>query len=80
LYARAKKDKFQKVQEKDCLQRLDDKHNVSLNELRIILIDKLLKIIKDQVSAGVKVFMVKRLIGKGTKLQCFIEESRFCKS
>ena len=67
LYARAKKDKFQKVQEKDLLQRLDDKHNVSLNELRIILIDKLLKIIKDQVSAGIKSIYGEELIGKGTK-------------
>lgn len=40
LYARAKKDKFQKIQEKDLLTRLDDKHNIALNELKTILIDK----------------------------------------
>lgn len=67
LYARAKKDKFQKVQEKDLLQRLEDKHNVILNELRIILVDKLLKIVKDQVSAGVKSIYGEEVISKGTK-------------
>ena len=67
LYARAKKDKFQKVQEKDLLQRLEDKHNVALNELKTILIDKLLKILKDQSSNGVKSIYGEDLIPKGTK-------------
>ncbi len=67
LYARAKKDKFQKVQEKDLLTRLDDKHAVALNELKTILIDKLLKIVKDQVSSGVKSIYGEELIAKGSK-------------
>ncbi|MFZ1255835.1 MAG: DNA-directed RNA polymerase subunit beta, partial [Saprospiraceae bacterium] len=67
LYARAKKDKFQKVQEKDLLTRLDDKHGVALNELKTILIDKLLKLIKDQVSGGVKSIYGEELIAKGSK-------------
>ncbi|NOT36704.1 MAG: DNA-directed RNA polymerase subunit beta, partial [Saprospiraceae bacterium] len=67
LYARAKKDKFQKVQEKDLLQRLEDKHNVALNELKTILIDKLLKILKEQSSNGVKSIYGEDLIPKGTK-------------
>ncbi len=67
LYARAKKDKFQKVQEKDLLTRLDDKHEVVLNELKTILIDKLLKIVKDQISSGVKSIYGEELIPKGSK-------------
>jgi DNA-directed RNA polymerase subunit beta len=67
LYARAKKDKFQKVQEKDLLTRLDDKHEVALNELKTILIDKLLKLIKDQISSGIKSIYGEELIAKGSK-------------
>jgi DNA-directed RNA polymerase subunit beta len=67
LYARAKKDKFQKVQEKDLLTRLDDKHDVALNELKTILIDKLLKLIKDQISSGIKSIYGEELIAKGAK-------------
>jgi DNA-directed RNA polymerase subunit beta len=67
LYARAKKDKFQKVQEKDLLTRLDDKHDVALNELKTILIDKLLKLVKDQISSGVKSIYGEELIAKGSK-------------
>ena len=68
MYARAKKDKFQKIQEKDLLTRLDDKHNIALNELKTILIDKLMKIAKDQVSQGVKSIYGEEMIAKGTKL------------
>ncbi|HRI00784.1 MAG TPA: DNA-directed RNA polymerase subunit beta [Saprospiraceae bacterium] len=67
LYARAKKDKYQKVQEKDLLTKLEDKHNVAINELKTILIDKLLKILKDQVSQGVKSIYGEEVIAKGTK-------------
>ncbi|HNB31062.1 MAG TPA: DNA-directed RNA polymerase subunit beta, partial [Saprospiraceae bacterium] len=67
LYARAKKDKFQKVQEKDLLQRLEDKHNVALNELKTVLVDKLQKLLKDQVSAGIKSIYGEEFVAKGTK-------------
>ncbi len=67
LYARAKKDKFQKVQEKDLLTRLEDKHEEALNELKTILIDKLLKIVKDQVSNSIKSIYGEEIIPKGSK-------------
>ncbi|HNC36049.1 MAG TPA: DNA-directed RNA polymerase subunit beta [Saprospiraceae bacterium] len=67
LYARAKKDKFQKVQGKDLLQRLEDKHNVALNELKTVLVDKLQKLLKDQVSAGIKSIYGEEFVAKGTK-------------
>ncbi len=67
LFARAKKDKFQKVQEKELLSKLEDSHAVVLNELRTTLIDKLLFLLKGKVSAGVKSIYNEDLVGKGAK-------------
>ena len=67
LFARAKKDKFQKVQEKELLNKLEDRHAVTVNELRTILIDKLMTMLKGQVSQGVKSIYNEELIPKGTK-------------
>jgi len=67
LFARAKKDKFQKVQEKELLSRLEDKHMIALNELKTILIDKLLKLLEGKSSQGVKSIYNEPVIGKGTK-------------
>jgi len=67
LFARAKKDKFQKVQEKDLLAKLDDSHAVTLNELKTILVDKLMKLVGGKVSAGVKSIYREEIISKGTK-------------
>jgi len=67
LFARAKKDKFQKVQEKELLSKLDDKHAVALNELKTILVDKLMVLIKGKVSEGVRSVYNEEYIGKGKK-------------
>lgn len=67
LFARAKKDKFQKVQEKELLSKLEDSHAVALNELRTKLIDKLLVILKGKVSEGVKSIYNEPLVAKGSK-------------
>ncbi|MCO6476202.1 MAG: DNA-directed RNA polymerase subunit beta [Phaeodactylibacter sp.] len=67
LFARAKKDKIQKAQEKELLTKLEDQHKIALNELKTILIDKLLVIVKDKVSQGVKSIYNEPLIPKGTK-------------
>jgi DNA-directed RNA polymerase subunit beta len=67
LFARAKKDKYQKVQEKELLGKLDDEHAVVVNELKTLLIDKLMTIIKGMVSQGVKSVYKEELISKGTK-------------
>ena len=67
LFARAKKDKFQKVQEKELLSKLEDSHAVNLNELRTTLIDKLLIILKAKVSEGVKSIYNEPLVPKGSK-------------
>ncbi len=67
LFARAKKDKFQKIQEKELLSKLEDSHAVALNELRTNLIDKLLIILGGQVSEGVKSIYNEPLVAKGSK-------------
>ncbi len=67
LFARAKKDKFQKLQEKELLSKLDDRHAVSLNELKTILIDKVTKLTKGMVSQGVTSIYNEELVKKGAK-------------
>jgi len=67
LFARAKKDKVQKEQEKELLSKLEDQHKIALNELKTILIDKLLSLVKGKVSQGVKSIYNEPLIPKGTK-------------
>jgi DNA-directed RNA polymerase subunit beta len=67
LFARAKKDKYQKVQEKELLSKLEDRHMVALNELKTILIDKLMTLLKGKVSEGVQNIYKEILISKGTK-------------
>jgi DNA-directed RNA polymerase subunit beta len=67
LFARAKKDKVQKAQEKDLLNKLDEQHAIALNELKTILIDKLLLLVKGKIAQGVKSIYNEELIAKGTK-------------
>ena len=67
LFARAKKSNVQKTQEADVLKKLDDQHAVATNELKTILIDKLLMLVKDKVSHGVKSIYGEPMIPKGTK-------------
>jgi DNA-directed RNA polymerase subunit beta len=67
LFARAKKDKVQKAQEKELLAKLEDQHKIALNELKTILIDKLLVLVKGKVSQGVKSIYNEPLVTKGTK-------------
>ncbi|MCG8331698.1 MAG: DNA-directed RNA polymerase subunit beta [Chitinophagales bacterium] len=67
LFARAKKDKVQKAQEKELLSKLEDQHKIALNELKTILIDKLLVLVKGKMSQGVKSIYNEPLISKGTK-------------
>jgi DNA-directed RNA polymerase subunit beta len=49
------------------LAKLDDEHAVVVNELKTLLIDKLMTIIKGMVSQGVKSVYKEELISKGTK-------------
>jgi DNA-directed RNA polymerase subunit beta len=67
LFARAKKDKIQKDQEKNQLAKLDDQHAIAVNELRTILIDKLMSMVKGKTAQGVKTIYKEDLIPKGQK-------------
>lgn len=67
LFARAKKDKFQKVQEKELLTRLDDEHAIAVNELKTRLVDKLMLLLENEVSEGVFSIYKEEIVPKGTK-------------
>ena len=67
LFARAKKDKIQKAQEKDLLENLDEQHAIALNEMKTILVDKLLSLVKGKISQGVRSIYNEEMIPKGTK-------------
>ncbi len=67
LFARAKKDKAQKASEKDLLSKLEDQHKIALNQLKTILIDKLLMLIKDKKAQNVRSIYGEALVAKGTK-------------
>ncbi len=68
LFARAKKDKVQKEQEKLLLDKLDDEHAVALNKLRTTLIDKLQLLVKDKVTNGIRSIYGEEMVPKGSKL------------
>jgi DNA-directed RNA polymerase subunit beta len=67
LFARAKKSNVQKTQEAEVLKKLDDQHAIVTNELKTILIDKLLVLVKGKTSQGVKSIYGEAMIPKGTK-------------
>ena len=67
LFARAKKDKVQKSQEKDLLTKLEDQHAITVNELKTILVDKLLVLVKDKGAKKVRSVYNETLIPSGTK-------------
>lgn len=67
LFVRSKKDKFQKVKEKDLLTNLEDRHAVEMNELKTLLVDKMMALVSGKVCEGVKNIFGEELIPKGTK-------------
>jgi DNA-directed RNA polymerase subunit beta len=68
LFARAKKDKIQKESEKALLDRLDNEHEVAINKLKTILIDKLQLLVKDKITNGIRSIYGEEMAPKGTKL------------
>jgi len=67
LFARAKKDKVQKAQEKELLSKLEDQHKIAINELLTVLVDKLMVLLKDKTSNGVRSIYNEELVAKGVK-------------
>ncbi|MFK7947079.1 MAG: DNA-directed RNA polymerase subunit beta [Saprospiraceae bacterium] len=67
LFARAKKDKAQKAKEKELIKKLDGTHNGAVNELKLILIDKLMILLKDKASESVRSIYNEMLIPRGVR-------------
>lgn len=67
LFAKAKKDKVQKGQEKDVLDKLDQKHEVAVNQLKTILIDKLMRLLKGEATEGIRTIYGEQLVARGAK-------------
>jgi len=67
LFARAKKDKTLKVKEKELLGKLELKHNQAVGELKGILVDKLMELLKGKATTGLKTIYNETVVNKGTK-------------
>ena len=67
LYQRAEKTRSAKMADKAKLPKIDDEFQQKVNDLKSILIDKLLTLIDGRVSQGVKDFMGAEIIAKGAK-------------
>ncbi|GIV34202.1 MAG: DNA-directed RNA polymerase subunit beta [Chitinophagales bacterium] len=67
LFSRTKKDKNYKAREKAALEKLDKEHAKALEELKDILVKKLLVLLQGMTSNGVYSTFKEELIPKGTK-------------
>ena len=67
LFQRAEKSRSAKMADKAKLPKIDDEFMEKVEELKSILVNKLLKLIGGRVSQGVKDFMGTEVIAKGAK-------------
>ena len=67
LFSKAQKNRKAKMADKAVLPRLDEEFESQAGELKDLLVDKLLVIIGDKTSAGVKDFLGTDLISKNSK-------------
>ena len=67
LFSRAKKDKNSKVKEKQLLDKLDKEHEKNVEVIKEILIDKLMKLLKDKTSKGINNYYKEPVLAKGVK-------------
>ncbi|GAB6976828.1 DNA-directed RNA polymerase subunit beta [Prevotella falsenii] len=67
LFARAIKTRESKRHDKVTLIRLDEEQEAKINDLKDLLIDKLLELTEDKVSQGIKDYSNAEIITKGTK-------------
>ena len=65
LFSRAIKTRQQKMEDKVRLPKIDEEFNSKVDDLKAILIDKLLELTKDLKSQGVKDYMGAEVIAKG---------------
>jgi DNA-directed RNA polymerase subunit beta len=67
LFQRAKKDKNSKVREKAQLEKIESTHEKNLENLKTLLLDKLMTLLKDRSSAGITNNFGEPVISKGGK-------------
>jgi DNA-directed RNA polymerase subunit beta len=67
LFARAKKEKVTKADEKSKVARLKDEHEKNLREIKDILVEKLFGVLSGKTSQGIINVYSEELITKGTK-------------
>ena len=67
LFSRAVKTRQSKQQDKVILAKIDEEYAAKINDLRDILIDKLMALTKGKVSQGVKDYTGAEIITKGSK-------------
>jgi len=67
LFSRTVKDKKAKQEEKIQLEKLDDEFNKQVQDLKILLVDKLFQVTNGKTSQGVTNILGEELIPKGTK-------------
>jgi DNA-directed RNA polymerase subunit beta len=67
LFQRAKKDKNAKVREKAALEKLEKIHEKNEEDLKELLLSKLLTLLKDHSSTGISNNFGEMMIGKGAK-------------
>ncbi len=67
LFQRAKKDKNSKVREKAALEKIEKTHEKNIEDLKTILMDKLMSLLKDKASNGVTNNFGETVLSKGGK-------------
>ena len=67
LFARVQKSRTEKAADKVTLQKLDDDFQKDTNDLKALMVDKLLSLIRDKESQGVKDNVGSEVIAKGIK-------------
>jgi len=67
LFSRARKDKNSKAKEKIALEKLDKEHQKNTDAIKDVLIEKLMKLLKDKTSNGISNVYREVVIAKGTK-------------
>jgi DNA-directed RNA polymerase subunit beta len=68
LFKRARKDKNSKEQEKKAIEKLEKEHLKNLEEIKKILISKLITLVGGKVSQGIKNTFGEEVVPKGTKI------------
>ena len=67
LFSRARKDKTSKVKEKTSLEKLDKEHQKITSTIKDLLVEKLLKLLKDKSSKGISNVYGEVIVAKGVK-------------